>query len=260
MAGRTTSRAPADRRGPTRARGFLHRVAGMRRLRADLTIPTSSIRLRSHVPRLPAHQRPAGGRAHARRHRLRRRAPRPWAGPPRSNRHAPSCPPWPPTSCWPDLQLADGWVAASSTSSPAAAATAGPKTLLATLSLDDSQLLNALARGADGYFVQGLSPNMLIATVEQVLAGGAEMAPVIAAAGEGALRRLGLDREGTAGRRQPACPDRIERQVLQWICDGFLPHEIARPAHQHARWRSDAHALPRAAPGPAHRVAVAQLI
>ena len=57
--------------------------------------------------------------------------------------------------------------------------TAGPRRCWPR-SLDDSQLSGRAARGADGYFVRGLSPNMLIATVEQVLAGGAEMAPVIA--------------------------------------------------------------------------------
>ena len=37
----------------------------------------------------------------------------------------------------------------------------------------------------------------------------------------------------------PLHPDRIERQVLQWICDGFLPHEIARDLRiSTRRWRS----------------------
>lgn len=127
-----------------------------------------------------------------------------------------------------DLQLADGWVADFVDELANSGRYGWPETLLATLSLDDSQLLNALARGADGYFVQGLSPNMLIATVEQVLAGGAEMAPVIARQVKAHFDASAWTVKEPLDDDNPLHPDRIERQVLQWICDGFLPHEIAR--------------------------------
>ena len=80
-----------------------------------------------------------------------------------------------------DLQLADGWVADFVDElANSGRHTAGPDAAGHALA-GRHAAAHALARGgADGYFRQGLSPNMLIATVEQVLAGGAEMAPVIA--------------------------------------------------------------------------------
>jgi two-component system nitrate/nitrite response regulator NarL len=125
-----------------------------------------------------------------------------------------------------DLELADGRVADFLEELSTSAHYGRPRALVVTLSLDDAQLLEALSRGADGYFVQGQSPHMLVATVEQALAGGAEMAPSIArqvkAHFEAAACRPGRCLDDDASR-----PDHIERQVLQWTCDGFLPHEIA---------------------------------
>ena len=79
-----------------------------------------------------------------------------------------------------DLQLADGWVSGFLDELSTSGRYGRPKTLLVTISVDDTQLLEALSRGADGYFVQGQSPQMLIAAIEQTLAGGAEMSPTIA--------------------------------------------------------------------------------
>ena len=158
-----------------------------------------------------------------------------------------------------DLQLADGWVADFVDELANSGRYGWPKTLLATLSLDDSQLLNALARGADGYFVQGLSPNMLIATVEQGT-GGAEMAPVIARQVKAHFDASAWTVKEPLDDDNPLHPGSASRrQVLQWICDGFLPaRDRARPAHQHAQVAQRVRTLyHQAAPGPAHRVAVA---
>lgn len=127
-----------------------------------------------------------------------------------------------------ELQLADGWVADFVEELATSGRYGRPKTLLATLSLDDSQLLSALARGADGYFVQGQSPQMLIAAIEQALAGGAEMAPVIARQVKAHFDASAWTVKDPLDDENPLHPDRVERQVLQWTCDGFLPHEIAR--------------------------------
>ncbi len=127
-----------------------------------------------------------------------------------------------------DLQLADGWVADFVEELATSGRYGWPKTLLATLSLDDSQLLDALARGADGYFVQGLSPQMLIATIERALTGGAEMAPTIARQVKAHFDASAWTVKEPLDDENPLHPDRVERQVLQWTCDGFLPHEIAR--------------------------------
>lgn len=127
-----------------------------------------------------------------------------------------------------DLQLADGWVAGFLDELSTSGRYGRPKSLVVTLTLDDSQLLEALSRGADGYFVQGQSPQMLVATIEQALAGGAEMAPAIARQVKAHFDAASWKRSDRLDDENPLHPDRIERQVLQWTCDGFLPHEIAR--------------------------------
>jgi DNA-binding NarL/FixJ family response regulator len=127
-----------------------------------------------------------------------------------------------------DLQLADGWVAGLVDELSTSVRYGRPKSLVVTLSLDDSQLIDALVRGADGYFVQGQSPQSLIAAIEQALSGGAEMAPGIARQVKAHFDAAAWKRSDRLDDENPLHPDRIERQVLQWICDGFLPHEIAR--------------------------------
>lgn len=129
-----------------------------------------------------------------------------------------------------DLQLPDGWVSGFLDELSTSGRYGRPKTLLITLSLDDTQLLEGLSRGADGYFVQGQSPQMLIAAIEQVLSGGAEMSPFIARQIKAHFDAVTWKRggTGTGDDDNPLHPDQLERQVLQWTCDGFLPHEIAR--------------------------------
>ena len=128
-----------------------------------------------------------------------------------------------------DLQLADGWVSGFLDELSTSGRYGRPKTLLITLSLDDTQLLEGLSRGADGYFVQGQSPQMLIAAIEQSLSGGAEMSPTIARQIKAHFDAVIWKRSGAVGEDDnPLHPDQLERQVLQWTCDGFLPHEIAR--------------------------------
>lgn len=127
-----------------------------------------------------------------------------------------------------DLQLADGWVSGFLDELSTSGRYGRPKTLLITLSLDDTQLLEGLSRGADGYFVQGQSPQMLIAAIEQALAGGAEMSPTIARQIKAHFDAVSWKRSGATDDDNPLHPDQLERQVLQWTCDGFLPHEIAR--------------------------------
>ncbi|MFT3953932.1 MAG: response regulator transcription factor [Piscinibacter sp.] len=129
-----------------------------------------------------------------------------------------------------DLQLADGWVSGFLDELSTSGRYGRPKSLVVTLSLDDTQLIEALSRGADGYFLQGQSPQMLVAAIEQALAGGAEMAPAIARQVKAHFDAVSWKRSerSTEDDENPLHPNRLERQVLQWTCDGFLPHEIAR--------------------------------
>lgn len=127
-----------------------------------------------------------------------------------------------------DLQLADGWVSGFIDELSTSGRYGWPKSMVVTLSLDDSQLLEAISHGADGYFVQGHAPPALIVAIEQVLAGGAEMAPAIARQVKAHFDTASRNRIDRPGDENPLHPDRVERLMLQWIADGFLPHEIAR--------------------------------
>lgn len=127
-----------------------------------------------------------------------------------------------------DLQLADGWVAGFIDELCTSGRYGWPKSMVVTLSLDDSQLLEAIRHGADGYFVQGHPPPALIVAIKQVLAGGAEMAPAIARQVKAHFDAASWKRIERPGDENPLHPDRVERLMLQWIADGFLPHEIAR--------------------------------
>jgi len=123
-----------------------------------------------------------------------------------------------------DLQLADGWASTLLAELSASARYGRPRSLVITLSLDDSQLLEALCSGADGYFLQGQSPQALVAAIEQTLAGGAEMAPAIARQVKAHFDSVPAGDDSG----DPLRPTSGERLMLQWIADGFLPHEIAR--------------------------------
>jgi len=127
-----------------------------------------------------------------------------------------------------DLQLADGWVTGFIDELCTSGRYGWPKSMVVTLSLDDSQLLEAISHGADGYFVQGHAPPALIVAIEQVLAGGAEMAPAIARQVKAHFDTASRKRIDRPHDENPLHPDRVERLMLQWIADGFLPHEIAR--------------------------------
>jgi len=128
-----------------------------------------------------------------------------------------------------DLQLADGWFSGLLAEMANSVRYGRPKALAVTLSLDDSQLLETLAQGADGYFVQGHSPQALATAIEQALAGGAEMAPAIARQVKAHFDALAWDRTDCIGEEaNPLHPTPSERQLLQWIAEGFLAHEIAR--------------------------------
>jgi DNA-binding NarL/FixJ family response regulator len=128
-----------------------------------------------------------------------------------------------------DLQLADGGFTTLLDEMGINVRFGRPKSLAVTLTLDDPQLLEALCHGADGYFVQGQAPQFLVTSIEQTLAGGAEMAPAIARQVKAHFDVLTWDRTDCIGEDQnPLHPTSNERLLLQWIADGFLPHEIAR--------------------------------
>jgi len=128
-----------------------------------------------------------------------------------------------------DLQLADGPLA------PLLPALADdpkfhrPKVLLATMSVGDAALYDALGRGADGYVLQGSGQDALAAAIDLALAGGATMAPEIARRIQQHFDAVAWDPTDFVGESlNPLHPDATERLLLQWLADGYLVEEIAR--------------------------------
>jgi DNA-binding NarL/FixJ family response regulator len=103
-----------------------------------------------------------------------------------------------------------------------------PQTLAIVAALHDPHLMHAMRSGADGYFVAGRSLDALLKAMRQVIAGESPMAPEIA-------RRVlehfeALDQQAlTLNQPRSALQlSDVERQMLQWINEGYLLHEIAQ--------------------------------
>lgn len=129
-----------------------------------------------------------------------------------------------------DLEFPDGSLARLVAELHAPDVPQRPKLLAVTLTLDDPQLLEVLCLGGDGYFVLGGSHEALVQAVHSTLEGAAEMAPPIARRIKAHFEALAQDlRAATTGHPPQATPG--ERQLLQSLAAGFLPHEIARELH-----------------------------
>jgi DNA-binding NarL/FixJ family response regulator len=128
-----------------------------------------------------------------------------------------------------DLQLSDGWLSGFLPELVNDPRHGRPRVLATTLSLGDSQLLEVLGQGADGYFVMGGSNEALAEAARQALAGEASMAPEIARQVKAHFDALDWDPTDFVGESlNPLQPTANERLLLQWIASGYLPHEIAR--------------------------------
>jgi DNA-binding NarL/FixJ family response regulator len=128
-----------------------------------------------------------------------------------------------------DLQLADGLLTSFLPDLSNSARYGRPCTLVAALTLDDSQLLEALCCGAGGYFQPGRPPEALVETIQQALAGESAMAPEIARQVKARFDALDWDPTDFVGESlNPLHPNETERMLLQSVAAGYLPHEIAR--------------------------------
>jgi DNA-binding NarL/FixJ family response regulator len=128
-----------------------------------------------------------------------------------------------------DLQLADGRARELLPELGIGARYGRPVVLVATLALDEPQLLDALCHGADGYFRPGQPPEVLLASVRQALAGEAAMAPEIARQVKAHFDALDWDPTDFVGESLNALhPTESERMLLQSVAAGYLPHETAR--------------------------------
>jgi DNA-binding NarL/FixJ family response regulator len=107
-----------------------------------------------------------------------------------------------------------------------------PHVLATVLSQDDTLLLEALRAGADGYWVHASSHEVLIQTLVQLTRGESAISPTIA-------REL-LTHFGEAPPRFDSMTESFdslvltptEREILQWLAQGYLIDEIARHWHK----------------------------
>jgi len=106
---------------------------------------------------------------------------------------------------------------------------ARPHVLVSMVSHDDGLLLEALRAGADGYWVHSRSPELLIATLEQLARGESPMSPMIA-------RQLlnHFDRHASPRGAAATGPFELtgtEREILSRLAQGYLIDEIAQQWH-----------------------------
>jgi DNA-binding NarL/FixJ family response regulator len=104
-----------------------------------------------------------------------------------------------------------------------------PLVLVGALSLDDPMLMQAIAQGADGYFLHGNSAEEMQDAIRQVLAGESPMAPRIARQIKAQFDTPAWNGEGFVGETRDAVRlSEGQMRMLDRICDGYLVHEIAR--------------------------------
>lgn len=132
-----------------------------------------------------------------------------------------------------DLWLRDAGAPALMDGLAAALRHGRTRVLAIAMSGDDPRLMDALCRGADGYFALSRFASTLPEAVAQVLRGESTMSPQLARQVARRLEAEGLASTGVAaGGQQPLGLDEGERQVLQRIGEGYLPGEVAGALQQ----------------------------
>lgn len=107
-----------------------------------------------------------------------------------------------------------------------------PLLLVGALSLDDPKLIDAIAHGADGYFLRDSSVDELQEAIHQVLAGESPLAPHIARQVRAQFDAPAWNGAGCVDETRAATQlTDAQLQMLERICDGYLVHEIAREMH-----------------------------
>ena len=223
------------------------------------TIASSPNVSEPHVPRLPVAERSPRRRPHAG-HAGRGRGPRGgrWVNTIAQARAQLGAAK--PTLVLADLQLADGWLTSYLPELTSESRHGRPCVLAVAMSLGESQLLEALCHGADGYFLQGGSSEALVKAAHLALAGEATMAPEIARQVKAHFDALDWDPTDFVGESlNPPASDR-QRTAAAAMGRGGLPAARDRAPHEdHAEGSraARAHAVPQAAVRPARRVALA---
>ena len=104
-----------------------------------------------------------------------------------------------------------------------------PLVLVGALSLDDPALMQAIARGADGYYLHGGSAEALQDAIVKVLAGESPMAPSIARQARLLFDAPAWSGAGVGGETRDALRlSEVQLRLLERIGEGYLVHEVAR--------------------------------
>ena len=107
-----------------------------------------------------------------------------------------------------------------------------PHVLVTMVSHDDALLLDALRAGADGYWVHARSPELLIDTLQQLARGESPMSPMIARQVLTHFDTTALPpADSMADALNPLVLTGTEREILQWVAQGYLIDEIAQQWH-----------------------------
>ncbi len=110
------------------------------------------------------------------------------------------------------------------------------RVLAIAMSGDDPRLLEALHDGADGYFALSRFATTLPEAIEQVLRGESTMSPQIARQVKRYFDAHAFETTDFVSETQnPLSLSDSERQLLQWIGEGYLPGEVARGLQQSVR-------------------------
>jgi DNA-binding NarL/FixJ family response regulator len=104
-----------------------------------------------------------------------------------------------------------------------------PLILVGALSLDDPSLMEAIAQGADGYYLHGSSPETLREAIVKVLDGESPMAPSIARQAKSLFESPTWNSEGFGGDTREALRlSEAQLRMLERIGEGYLVYEVAR--------------------------------
>lgn len=108
-----------------------------------------------------------------------------------------------------------------------------PHVLVTMVAHDDTQLLEALRAGADGYWVHTRTPDAFVGALEQLWRGESPISPSIARQVLSYFRSPSRPRYGTMTEAVDSLVlTGIEQEILHWAAQGYLIDEIAQQWHE----------------------------
>ena len=133
-------------------------------------------------------------------------------------------------TCAPDVVLLDLNIPGGGIEAARAIAAAQPATrvIMLTASVDEDDLVAAMAAGARGYILKGVAARELVSIVRRVHGGEGYVAPALAAS---LLSGIGRRPASTAPPDPLAALTERERQILDQVAAGLSNKEVAAKLH-----------------------------